>query len=369
MLLYWCFGVTCYIDNKRSERCNLQKRMARNLVRATIHKHCFKVYVGGLIFCIFVIILLAVCNSSIENPNRSMQKGRESGHYDGTESVQARQVLSHEKTQNLKLAVFVMSAPSHLENRNVIRQTWALTVPKNIQVYFVLGTGNLIVEEKKSILNEKEKYHDLVVLDNFEESYSTLTIKLVETLKWVDSNLHTEYFMKVDEDTFVRLDQVLMELQSKPKEMMYWGFFDGRAHVKKTGKWAEKEFVLCDRYLPYALGGGYVLSSDLVHYVAVNSDMFQMFNSEDVSLGTWLAPLKIRRLHDPHFNTEFRSRGCFNSYIVTHKQTMDSMKELNRSLNVNGRLCESEYRSRLSYVYNWDNLPTNCCIREDPSIP
>lgn len=346
--------------------------MAKSLIRSQIHRHCFKVYIGGLIFCIFIVIVLTICSTPTENLRRNvhyMQSNRDDSNFENGKTLIANNDASHRKMQNLTLAVFVMSATNHLENRNIIRQTWASRVPKNTRVYFVLGINNLRVEEKKSIAGEEDKYRDLVILDNFEESYSTLTQKLLETLKWADDNLQTDYFMKVDEDTFVRLDQILIELKSKPKQMMYWGFFDGRAHVKKSGKWAEKGFVLCDRYLPYALGGGYVLSSDLIHYVAKNSDMFQLLNSEDVSLGTWLAPLKIKRLHDPHFNTEFKTRGCFNSYIVTHKQSMDDMKKLNRSLRVNGRLCESEYRSRLSYVYNWDVLPTNCCIREDPSVP
>ena len=340
--------------------------MAR--IRAQIHRHCFKFYIGGLIFCIFMVIMLTICNTShSENQRRRVHYAQ--SNTDDSKTQVTDNDGSQGKGHKLTLAVFVMSAPNHLENRNVIRQTWAARVPDYSKVFFALGTGNLGIGEKKNIAGEVDKYGDLVILDNFEESYSTLTQKLVKTLKWADDNLQTDYFMKVDEDTFVRLDQVLMELKSKPKQKLYWGFFDGRAHVKKIGKWAEKGFVLCDRYLPYALGGGYVLSSDLVSYVSKNSDMFQFLNSEDVSLGTWLAPLQIHRIHDPHFNTEFKSRGCFNSYIVMHKQSIDDMKKLNQSLHLNGRLCEKEFRNRLSYIYNWDVLPTNCCVREDPSVP
>jgi galactosylxylosylprotein 3-beta-galactosyltransferase len=54
---------------------------------------------------------------------------------------------------------------------------------------------------------------------------------------------------------------ILEELKNSnyPKGL-YWGFFDGRAPVQIQGKWAEKDYKICDRYLPYALGGGYVLS-------------------------------------------------------------------------------------------------------------
>lgn len=345
--------------------------MARSLVRGTIHRNCYKFYIGGLIFCIFVVFMLTVCNNSMDGSRRDDPNWqRRRGVPDASKGVPQGEVITpKQKRATVTLAVFVMSAPSHFESRNVIRQTWALQGPKNTCVYFVLGTGNLKPLEKKAIITESNKHNDLVILDDFTESYSTLTKKLIETLKWADNNINMDYFMKVDEDTFVRLDQVLHKLTAKPKQFLYWGFFDGRAHVKKTGKWAEKDFVLCDRYLPYALGGGYVLSQDLVHYVATNAENFQIFNNEDVSLGTWLAPLKVKRIHDPNFNTEYKSRGCYNSYLVTHKQSVEDMKELNRSLHVNGRLCEAEYRTRLSYVYNWDDIPTKCCNRVDPSVP
>ena len=350
--------------------------MARNWVRAKLYRHGFKFYICGLLICIFIVFLLTVCNNSIDNPkitardihrNSTLVKSfHEDDKYIGGEG----EIAPEPKVLFSKhLVVFVISAPGHIENRNIIRQTWALNVPKNTCVYFVIGTGNLNLEENSSLKNEGKKYSDLVLLKDFSESYFTLTKKLIETLKWADNNLKMDYFMKVDEDTFVRLDQVLSALKSKPKKMMYWGFFDGRAHVKKAGKWAEKNYVLCDRYLPYALGGGYVLSHDLVHYLAINSDLFQFLNNEDVSLGMWLAPLKISRIHDPNFNTEFKSRGCFNSYIVTHKQSAEDMRALNHSLHVNGRLCEVEHRNRMSYIYNWEDVPTKCCNRVDPSIP
>ena len=65
----------------------------------------------------------------------------------------------------------------------------------------------------------------------------------------------------MDDDSYVQLPQVLEELKhSNFPEKLYWGFFDGRAPVWDKGKWAESEYRLCDKYLPYALGGGYVLS-------------------------------------------------------------------------------------------------------------
>ena len=58
-----------------------------------------------------------------------------------------------------------------------------------------------------------------------------------------------------------------------------------------------------------------------------NAELLKPFTSEDVSVGTWLAPLKgVHRVHDVRFDTEFKSRGCNNKHIVSHKQSVKDLK-------------------------------------------
>ena len=268
-----------------------------------------------------------------------------------------------------RLFIVVMSSPLHLRSRNIIRKTWALNKPQNTLVYFAIGTDNLSSKLTLILTKEKQAYGDLLLLKKFTESYSNLTKKLLAVIKWVEENLQTDYFMKVDEDSFVRVDEVLKALDSKPKESVYWGFFSGGAPVMTQGKWAERDYFLCDNYLPYAVGGGYVLSADLVHYLSVHSDKLLVFKNEDVSLGTWLAPLNISRIHDPNFNTAAVSRGCFNTYIVSHSHTISEMILLNITLYTTGRLCTKEWRYYNSYIYNWKVPPYYCCQKSDSSIP
>ena len=126
-----------------------------------------------------------------------------------------------------------------------------------------------------------------------------------------------------------------------------------------------------DRYIPYALGGGYVLSHDLVSYISSNSELLKLFNNEDVSVGTWLAPLKnVHRKHDVRFDTESISRGCNNKHIVSHKQSVEDLKSKHYMLTTStNRICESESRVRNSYEYNWNVAPSSCCSRHDSSLP
>ena len=80
-------------------------------------------------------------------------------------------------------------------------------------------------------------------------------------------------------------------------------------------------------------------------------------------VGAWLAPLQVSRVHDYRFNTEYRSRGCNNQHIVSHKQSIDDMYQKHKQLQEAGKLCSQETHLRNSFVYNWAVPPSQCCKR------
>nr|XP_027200300.1 beta-1,3-galactosyltransferase 6-like [Dermatophagoides pteronyssinus] len=269
------------------------------------------------------------------------------------------------------LICIVFTSVKNLARRNCIRDTW-LNLGNNLQFkhYFVIGTNDLSSEAKISLINEQQQHNDLMLLTNLSDTYQNLSLKLIQSFQWI-SNHHQnkfEYLIKVDDDSFARIDTIYKYLEQRNlnklnKLPFYWGFFDGRAHVKQKGVWKEKNWFLCDRYLPYALGGGYILSYQLIEFVANNSHWLQLYQSEDVSLGTWLSPLHIERLHDNNFDTEYKSRGCINTFFVQHKQTVADMKNKYNSLINFGHLCKKQIEQRFTYEYNWHELPSRCCIR------
>jgi len=279
------------------------------------------------------------------------------------------------KSQSTFLVIVIISHPKNLERRNVIRQTWLnikdRSIRKDVLPLFVVGNENLSELVTKNLEEETSSNKDVLVLP-IQETYTSLTQKVLASLVQVERNVKFSFLLKVDDDSFVNLPVMVDELRnSNYNKGLYWGFFDGRAPVQRTGKWAEGDYVLCDRYIPYALGGGYVLSHDLVSYISTNSELLKLFNSEDVSVGTWLAPLKnIHRVHDVRFDTEFKSRGCNNKHIVSHKQSVEDLKSKQYMLTSStNRICESESRVRNSYEYNWNVAPSSCCSRHDSSLP
>uniref|UniRef100_A0A915MPR5 Hexosyltransferase n=1 Tax=Meloidogyne javanica TaxID=6303 RepID=A0A915MPR5_MELJA len=215
------------------------------------------------------------------------------------------------------LMVLIMTKAENLELRNTIRQTWLRLSTKTPNLYihkFVIGMDN--IKNHHFIEEEMNKHSDLLLVNLTNESYQNLAKKTLMAFSSVSEQFKFNYLLKVDDDSFVRLGALLnafKDIEQHP--LLYWGFLDGRAKPMRGGKWAENEWRLCDRYLPYQLGGGYILGQKLVNYISKNAHLFQLYRNEDVSVGTWLAGLKVRYVHDPRFDTEWTSRGCNNEYL------------------------------------------------------
>ncbi|KAK5980442.1 Hexosyltransferase [Trichostrongylus colubriformis] len=219
------------------------------------------------------------------------------------------------------LLIAIMSAPNESDVRTVIRDTWLRLSQKGpavVQHRFSIGTKGLS-ETMRLQLEEEEKTHgDIALIENLEETYSNLALKTLRTMEYAYQNFRFQYILKVDSDSFVRLGAFIKSLKDIQHPRLYWGFLDGRAKPFRKGKWRETDWILCDRYLPYQLGGGYTLSYELVRFLALNARLFKMYKNEDVSVGAWLAGLNVKYVHDPRFDTEWISRGCNNEYLITH---------------------------------------------------
>ena len=185
--------------------------------------------------------------------------------------------------------VLVLTAPDSQQRRNAIRKTWLTSqFPKKYSFVhrFAVGTHELSHEKQNMLRKEQEENNDLLFLADFKDSYYNLTLKVLKSFVWIARNVEAKFVLKVDDDSFVQLGHLVVDLEKKEKfGRIYWGFFRGDANVKTSGPWKEPNWILCDKYLPYANGGGYILSQDLVHYIAKQQNMLQLYNSEDVSVG------------------------------------------------------------------------------------
>ena len=264
------------------------------------------------------------------------------------------------------LFILILSSIENVQRRNAIRETWLNPQQKLsvVEYKFVVGNRNDL-ELQEQLESEQKLHKDILVFQDIMDNFDMLTHKVIETFKWVNKNIKMDFLLKCDDDSFVLIDALLETIREEnlPTTRFYWGYFRGRSLIKRTGKWAEQDWNLCDKYLPFAFGGGYVLSSDLVTYIVTNSHYLKLFRNEDVTVGAWLSPLAVTRKHDNRFNTESESRGCSNTYLVSHRETPDSMREKYRLYLQTGNSCSEEFNTIPGYIYNWNVLPSYCCHR------
>ena len=251
------------------------------------------------VICICGLLILLAYNNSecrLDQPSQQLNLNERKSIFNKrtiTKNSKDKDGAGLHRNQRLKCFLFIMilAAPTEKskERRTAIRNTWLSStggLDKEVAAKFIIGTWGLAEEENERLTQENEAFDDLLLLPNLKDSYHNLTMKVLQSFMWINSNIESSYVFKADDDTFARLDAVVSKLKSvNPGKNVYWGFFRGDARTKRTGPWAERSWILCDRYLPYAQGGGYVLSSPLVGFLARNAHMLQLYNSEDVSVG------------------------------------------------------------------------------------
>ena len=200
------------------------------------------------------------------------------------------------------LYILIVSAPANVQQRDGIRSTWAYTVRNysSIRYSFVIGSVGVSDSVMSTILEEKGKFEDVIVLDDVEENYNKLSRKVLKAITWAGKHIVSVYYLKTDDDCIVVIDNLyeVLTKENLPTNKLVLGIFNINTNVLSLGKWAELSWFLCSVYLNYPAGAGYILTQDVVRYITLNSDRLMLYSNEDTSLGTWLAALKLDYLID-----------------------------------------------------------------------
>ena len=207
----------------------------------------------------------------------------------------------------LMLAIF--SRPYSFSLRNSCRNTWmkAYNGTSEVTFKFVIGLGGVDDALRKRIKSESDTYGDLLILDDHADSYGhQCTKKLQLTLQWASVHSKALFFMKTDDDVYVRLGYILvllhkrLSLTAKP---FLCGTIACSEAPREKGKWAENDWWLTEKYLPFPFGSGYIIPMSLVHAVVASNSYapLRQLRSEDVSLGIWLAMYDIDYIYMERF--------------------------------------------------------------------
>lgn len=267
--------------------------------------------------------------------------------------------------------VLVHSSAGQRSLRDAVRETWLRqrSQPNAYVARFVLGTHGLGENSLASLVAENEEHKDLLVLPEIEEDSRAewpSSRKLLASFSWAVSHVNFSSVFKCNSATFALLDKIVSTTQQHNSHL--WGYFAGGVKAVRHSSasvLAEEDWILCSHYLPYPEGGGYVISRELVELIVDMGPDLKHYRHDDIALGTWISAFKgIKKQHSVGFNSGHYSRGCMNSYLVSHRETAQSMRDKYSNLQNKGILCQHEHQSRLSYRYNWTSPASHCCIRK-----
>lgn len=187
----------------------------------------------------------------------------------------------------LRILLGVHTMPKKHSRRHLIRmayavqQTAALRGAARVDVRFALCARPMPAEHGAFVALERRAYGDVLLFNCTENAEDGKTYTYFADLPAMLAAAGGEgrprpydYVMKVDDDTYLRLDALVKTLRRAPREDMYYGV--GLPFMDRKSP-------------PFMLGMGYALSWDLVQWIAT-SDMVRRKAKgvEDVTMGNWL---------------------------------------------------------------------------------
>ncbi|CAN4099340.1 unnamed protein product [Withania somnifera] len=233
--------------------------------------------------------------------------------------------------QPVDLFIGILSAGNHFAERMAIRRSWMqhqLIKSSNVVARFFVALHarkDINVELKK----EAEFFGDIVIVP-FMDNYDLVVLKTVAICEYGVHVAYAKNIMKCDDDTFVRVDAVIKEVNKIPKNRsLYVGNINYYHKPLRNGKWAVtyEEWPEED-YPPYANGPGYIISSAIANFVVseFDSHKLKLFKMEDVSMGMWVEKFNSssRPVQYVH-SLKFSQAGCVDDYYTAHYQSPRQM--------------------------------------------
>ncbi|XP_031285856.1 hydroxyproline O-galactosyltransferase GALT2 isoform X1 [Pistacia vera] len=230
----------------------------------------------------------------------------------------------------LHLFIGVLSATNHFAERMAIRKTWMQSSAikhSNVAARFFVALNPR--KEVNAMLKKEAAYFGDIIILPFMDRYELVVLKTIAICEFGIQNVTAAYIMKCDDDTFVRVDTVLKEIDGiSRKRSLYMGNLNLLHRPLRNGKWAVTyEEWPEEVYPPYANGPGYVISSDIAKFIVSKhgNQSLRLFKMEDVSMGMWVEQFNSTKPVQYSHNWKFCQYGCMEGYYTAHYQSPRQM--------------------------------------------
>ncbi|KAG3026865.1 hypothetical protein PC121_g6717 [Phytophthora cactorum] len=247
--------------------------------------------------------------------------------------------------------------------RQAIRQTWASkdSLPVNIRVLFAACRVPVDASEevRQAIAYEQKVYGGDLLTDvlDCEDSYAMLPQKVKEFLHYVGTDhvlRRAGYVMIADEDVYVRAGDFAEQLAALgPLTDLYAGHVkEGNAFLPERDP--QRRYYLpesvypLEEFPPFAWGPHYLMSMDVVDFIAYNREELQGLGClDDVTIALWLLAIQVHPQHLAQFQN-LRETPCTNELFVYADLGPFAMRIIHNNLNSGRSFCHGFNR------HTWD---------------
>ncbi|KAM4693201.1 UDP-GalNAc:beta-1,3-N-acetylgalactosaminyltransferase 2 isoform 3-T3 [Discoglossus pictus] len=194
------------------------------------------------------------------------------------------------------------------------------------------------LEKEDALLQEESTTFQDIIFVHVLDTYRNVPSKLLHFYKWTADYITFEFLLKTDDDCFIDMENVFNMIEQKKLEPAntWWGKLNWA--VDRTGKWQELEY-LSPAYPAFACGSGYVISKDIVQWLASNSDRLKTYQGEDVSMGIWMSAIGPKRYQDNHWLCE---KKCESGMLSSPQYSPQELLDLWQQKKLCGNPCACE---------------------------
>lgn len=172
----------------------------------------------------------------------------------GSEAITAAPIAGQQQQQKdpTFLVILIITRPKSIFRRKAIRESFLRHANetghgKSVKHYFVIGSEGL----ERDLQLRLQEEPDLLMLP-IQDGYERLTVKVLSAMSVLHVIEDFKYVLKVDDDMFVRVPELVKDLEDNhPRKMHYQGYFRGAVKVLRDqpeNKWFEPDYPICDRF-------------------------------------------------------------------------------------------------------------------------
>ena len=135
-----------------------------------------------------------------------------------SQSLIAKDSTEHRKKRRVSLVVAILTAPTRFDRRQGIRATWMKECnnPGVVCRFFTDPLSEMEPHQRNALINENRTNNDLEFMP-IPKGYN-FGRRMLWLMEWSAENYDFDYFLRVDDDYFVCLKKLLLELPHRPRK-------------------------------------------------------------------------------------------------------------------------------------------------------